>query len=134
MALPLTKIRIEEVEQIIKSDTHPTKAPGYDLITGKILKELPKNGIQAITQIYNAIFRLEYFPCHWKIGQIIMIVKPGKTPTEVTSYRPISLLPILSKIREKIILKRHTHSNRKQSNPSTSVWIPTKACNYTADT
>jgi exonuclease III len=108
MALPLSKIRIQELEQIIKRDTHPTKAPGYDLITGKILKELPKKGLQAITQIYNAIFRLEYFPRHWKIGQIIMIAKPGKNPTEVTSYRPISLLPILSKILEKIILKRLT--------------------------
>jgi hypothetical protein len=37
-----------------------------------------------------------------------MIAKPGKTPSEVTSYRPISLLPLLSKILEKIILKRLT--------------------------
>jgi hypothetical protein len=42
MALPLSKIRIQEVEQIIKHDTHPNKVPRYDLITGKILKELPK--------------------------------------------------------------------------------------------
>jgi hypothetical protein len=108
MALPLSKIGIKEVEQIIKRDTHPTKAPGYDLITGNILKELPKKGLQAITQIYNAIFRLENFPCHRKIGQIIMIAKPDKNPTEVTSYRPISLLPILSKILEKTIFKRLT--------------------------
>jgi len=37
-----------------------------------------------------------------------MIAKPGKNPSEVTSYRPISLLPLLSKILEKIILKRLT--------------------------
>jgi hypothetical protein len=35
-----------------------------------------------------------------------MIAKPGKNPSEVTSYRPINLLPLLSKILEKIILKR----------------------------
>ena len=35
-----------------------------------------------------------------------MIAKPGKDPTEVTSYRPISLLPLLSKILEKLLLKR----------------------------
>jgi hypothetical protein len=40
-------------------------------------------------------------------GQI-MIAKPGKNPTEITSHRPISLLPLLSKILEKIILKRLT--------------------------
>jgi hypothetical protein len=99
---------MSKMEQTIKRDTHPTKAPGYDLITEKILKELPKKGLQAITQTFNAIFRLEYFPRHWQIGQVIMIPKPGKNPTEVTSYRPISLLPLLSKILEKIILKRLT--------------------------
>jgi len=98
MAPPLSKIHVQEVEYIIRCDTHPTKAPGYDLITGKILKELPRKGIRAITQIFNAIFRLEYFPCHWKIGQIIMIAKPGKNLMEVTSYRSISLHPLLSKI------------------------------------
>ena len=107
MAPRLLKIQVQEVEHIIQSDTNPTKAPGYDLITGKLLKELPRKGIRAITQIYNAIFRLEYFPTHWKIGQI-MIPKPGKNPSEPTSHRPISLLPLLSKILEQIILKRLT--------------------------
>jgi hypothetical protein len=37
-----------------------------------------------------------------------MIAKPGKNPADVTSYRPISLLPLLSKILEKLILRRLT--------------------------
>jgi len=37
-----------------------------------------------------------------------MIVKPGKNPNDITSYHPISLLPILSKILEKILLKQLT--------------------------
>jgi retron-type reverse transcriptase len=35
-----------------------------------------------------------------------MIAKPGKPPTETNSYRPISLLPALSKVFERLILKR----------------------------
>jgi len=35
-----------------------------------------------------------------------MIPKPYKPPEKVTSYRPISLLPTLSKVFEKILLKR----------------------------
>lgn len=35
-----------------------------------------------------------------------MIPKPGKAPEEVTSYRPISLLPVISKVFEKLLLKR----------------------------
>jgi hypothetical protein len=37
-----------------------------------------------------------------------MIVKPGKNADEVTSYRPISLLPVLSKVFEMILLLRLT--------------------------
>jgi hypothetical protein len=35
-----------------------------------------------------------------------MIPKPGKNKMDVKSYRPISLIPILSKVLEKLILKR----------------------------
>ena len=77
--LPLKKIRINEVKNFIQYKINPKKAPGYDLT--------------------------EYFPCQWKVGQIIMIVKPGKNPNDITSYRPINLFPILSKILEEVFLK-----------------------------
>jgi len=35
-----------------------------------------------------------------------MLLKPEKPPEHVTSYRPISLLPSLSKLFEKLLLKR----------------------------
>ena len=50
----------------------------------------------------------EYIPRQWKLEQIIIIVKEGKSPNDIASYRPISLLPILSKILKKIPLKRLT--------------------------
>jgi hypothetical protein len=47
-----------------------------------------------------------YFPAQWKVSQIILIPKPGKPPNELTSYRSTSLLPIISKVFEKLLLKR----------------------------
>jgi hypothetical protein len=67
MAPPMKKIRINEVINVIKHKIHPKEAPGYDLITRKILQELSQKGLRAITQIYNAILRIEYFPCQWKV-------------------------------------------------------------------
>jgi hypothetical protein len=107
MALPMKKIQINEVKHI-QYKINPKKSPGYDLINGKILKELSQKGLRAITQIYNAILQTGYFPCQWKVGQIVTIVKPGKHPNDITSYRPINLLPILSKILEMILLQRLT--------------------------
>ncbi|CAH2104339.1 unnamed protein product [Euphydryas editha] len=68
--------------------------------------ELPQKAIIYLTTLFNSINRRGYFPALWKVSQVIMIHKPGKPPHEVTSYRPISLLPVLSKLLEKILLRR----------------------------
>jgi hypothetical protein len=47
-----------------------------------------------------------YFPTQWKVTQIILIFKPWKSPNKLTSYRPISLLPIVYEFFEKLLLKR----------------------------
>jgi hypothetical protein len=39
-----------------------------------------------------------------KVAQIILILKPGKPPYELTSYQPISLIPTVSKVFEKLLL------------------------------
>jgi hypothetical protein len=69
-----------------------------------MLKELPKELVNP-TYIFNAILRLEYLPKSLKTAQIIVITKLGKNPMDVSSYRPISLLPTISKLLEKLILK-----------------------------
>ena len=79
------------------------KAPGYNLITGQMLKHLPYKTTALLTLIFNRVFTLSYFPVIWKYAEIIMIPKPGKPPYEPTSYRPISLLPITSKLFERLL-------------------------------
>jgi hypothetical protein len=66
---------------------------------------LPTIGIKYFTQFFNAVLLKGYFPAQWKVAQII-ILKPGKPPNELTSYRSLSLLPIVSKVFEKLLLKR----------------------------
>jgi exonuclease III len=103
---PITPFKHNEIQTTIRCNLNPKKAPGYDLITGKILKELPEMGTRYITQIFNAILRTGYFPDQWKVAQVILILKPGKPPEDPKSYRPISLLPVLSKVFEKLLLAR----------------------------
>lgn len=82
------------------------KAPGFDLITAQVLKNLPKKALSFLQLLLNAAIKLRYVPSTWKVAEIIMIPKPGKQPNDVKSYRPISLLPIISKLFEIIIQKR----------------------------
>ncbi|GFU93478.1 RNA-directed DNA polymerase from mobile element jockey [Trichonephila clavipes] len=42
----------------------------------------------------------------WKTAVVIPILKPDKNSALAESYRPISLLPVLSKLAEKVILAR----------------------------
>ena len=59
-----------------------------------------------LLEIFNASFRNGTLSHDWKLAIIIPIVKPGKLPTSVDSYRPISLLSCISKLIEKFICSR----------------------------
>ena len=83
-----------------------------------MIQELPPEGLKAILHLLNAIIRLEHWPKPLKQAKVVMIFKPGKNPTDVTSYRPISLLPVISKILEKLLLLRLSNDMPPQS------WIP----------
>lgn len=95
-----------ELAKVIKEQLNPRKSPGYDLITPRMLIELPKCAILHICLLFNAIAKLGYFPQKWKKSTIVMIPKPGKDKTQPSSYRPISLLTCLSKLFEKMLLLR----------------------------
>ena len=98
-------VSLREIETCIHN-LNNRKSPGYDLITAQILKELPPTALLKLKLIINACFKQRYVPHHWKIAEIIVIPKQGKPLSEVTSYRPISLLPLFSKLFEKLLLKR----------------------------
>lgn len=105
MDLPIKHISPQEVQEIISAQ-NLKKAPGYDGIDGTVLKALPFKAVIFLTLIYNAILRLSHFPSQWKCAKIIMVLKPNKEEHTLTSYRPISLLSIFSKMFERLLLKR----------------------------
>jgi hypothetical protein len=95
-----------EVKNVINKNINPKKAPGFDLITGEVLKQLPRKAVVKITNLINAAFRQKYVPRLWKMAEVIMIPKPENSPHGSASYRPIPLLPVMSKLFEKLLIKR----------------------------
>ena len=89
-----------------------------DNITPHMLKEIPKEGLIKLLHIYNAFVRFSYWPANFKSAKIIMDLKPGKDPTDVTSYRPISLLSSISKILEKLV------SRQIYIDTDLNTWVP----------
>lgn len=102
---PLDPTSPEEINDIIKK-LSVKKAPGPDHITNKALKELPNKIKVAIASYSNAILRLNSFPSAFKSADIIMIPKQGKTLSDPTNHRPISLLSSLGKVIEAVILTK----------------------------
>ena len=68
MQLPPRNFKITEITSIIFKNLDPKKSPGYDLITGRVLQELTPLAIRLITLLFNAIFRLNYFPDQWNVA------------------------------------------------------------------
>ena len=52
-------------------------------------------------------FKQSTFPNAWKSAFVVPIFKAGE-PTEVKNYRPISILPVVSKITEKVVAEQLT--------------------------
>ncbi|XP_043204749.1 uncharacterized protein LOC122371992 [Amphibalanus amphitrite] len=48
-------------------------------------------------------------PASWKVAEIVAIPKKGKPPSELSSYRPISLLSSTSKLAERLVQGRLQH-------------------------
>lgn len=66
--LPHSKFKSNDRKQVIMNEINIKKVPGFDLISNKILKELSKKYLELIIFIFNAIFRLHYFPSTWKVA------------------------------------------------------------------
>ena len=78
---------------------------GWDDIPSVVVKKSPDNILVALSHIFNLSLNTGIFPNLFKKAKIIPIPKV-RNPKTLNQYRPISLLPIFSKILEKIVHKR----------------------------
>ena len=79
----------------------PSKSVGLDNLGGKFLKEGAESLAHPICQLINMSIEKSIFPDSCKIAKLIPLFKKGSA-LEPKNYRPISLLPLLSKLFEKI--------------------------------
>ena len=78
-----------------------SKSPGPDKIPIKILKDAVEIVSGPLTKIFNRSLDTGVFPDLWKLARVAPIFKAGQK-SELTNYRPISVVSILSRLLEKM--------------------------------
>ena len=93
-----------EISKLLRSLSEKSSY-GWDDIPQKLIKSSPFNIIRVLTHIFNLSMKEGIFPEKMKIAKVIPIFKKGST-ANMENYRPISLLPVFSKILERLIYIR----------------------------
>ncbi|KAK6742759.1 hypothetical protein RB195_010182 [Necator americanus] len=98
---PLTESEVLVCIQKMKNG----KSGGDDGISAEMLKYLPPSGIREMTKIIRSIWIDERIPDSWRHAIIIPLHKKLSV-TDPRNYRGISLLRVMYKVLERIILDR----------------------------
>jgi hypothetical protein len=97
-------LTLKELEFAIKN--MKISSPGDDQIRIDLFKNLTPSQKIVILDFFNKIWKSSHSPAQWKVGIIIPLYKNKGKIDSVDSYRPIQLLPVMSKIMDKMIARR----------------------------
>ena len=100
-SLKFRPIHPDEVLEIIKNLKN-SKSSGLDDVDTYIVKLIAKDILPAITHVINLSIRDDIFPTSWKRAKVVPLLKKGDT-LDPKNYRPVALLPILSKVLERAV-------------------------------
>ena len=101
--LILKSVNPFQVNKIIQ-ELKNSKSCGLDNIDTFIIKLIRPYIVPAITHIVNTSIRTNQFPNSYKIAKVVPLHKGKEAPlSQPKSYRPISILPVISKIIERVI-------------------------------
>ena len=112
-----TKVVLKDIEtnlvEIIKlcQNININKSSCVDNLSSEVLRDTFLAIPEKIVDLFNLSFELSEVPNKWKIAKVSPLPKMGNSK-DVCNLRPISLLPLPSKLIEKIVHDRiYTHCN-----------------------
>ena len=95
---PVTPKEIGDIIAGLKN----TKSTGIDFINTWVIKLIAEEVVPALTHIVNLSILQAEFPQSWKQSKVVPLLKKGD-PILPQNYRPVSLLPIFSKVLERAV-------------------------------
>ena len=98
---PVTELEIIEIVKKFQNK----KSRGYDNVNMIIVKQMLSSIVMPLTHIFNLSLEKGVFPNGMKLAKVIPMHKNGSA-SDIKNYRPVSLLPIFSKLLEKVFYNR----------------------------
>ena len=92
---------INDIEKIIKN-LDPNKSHGHDMLSIRMLKLCGESIYKPLNLIFKSCLETGQFPSDWKKANVVPVFKKGDKQL-LKNYRPISLLPIIGKIFERLL-------------------------------
>ena len=86
-----------------------SKATGLDKISAKLLKECPDLIAESLTLIFNQSLSTGIFPDEWKSARVTPLYKNSGKRNDPTNYRPISVIPVVAKVFERVVYDQLYH-------------------------
>lgn len=96
-----TEVTAEDVEKLL-NDLPSNKATGVDNVSATLLKMSAPVISSSLAHVLNKSLRTGRVPKDMKSARITAIFKKGNR-TDTGNYRPISILPVISKLLEKLV-------------------------------
>ena len=115
------KFNVQDLQNIIKSLANKASS-SFDRISNQTIKLIPTEYYQLLIDQYNILFKSARWEPEWKCARLLCFNKVDSPVPKPSQLRPINLLPVFSKLYEKLFLlkfnKGLTNSNilpRQQS-------------------
>ena len=124
-----TPVSESDIQKCIKK-LDPKKSTGVDLIPPKIIIAGSESLAIPIRDMANTIINRGQFPESLKLAQVTPIYKKDD-PFIEKNYRPVSILPTLSKLYERVISDQLTSHFENIFNPFLAAFRPTFGCQST---
>ena len=103
-SLNLKPVHPRDISKII-SKLKNSKSTGVDDINTRIIKLISQDIVPPLTHIVNLSLSKSVFPTSWKLSKVIPLLKKGD-PMIPKNYRPVALLPVFSKILERVVFNQ----------------------------
>ena len=118
-------IKVQEIRDAI-ANIKTAKSSGTDNISSYFLKLAFPFIEKSLAILFNTSFETSQFPDSRKVARVTPLFKGGEK-TNKSNYRPISVLPVISRLFEKLItdqLYQHMNENGQFSNDQSGFLRP----------